>query len=659
MYNFKNIPLDDKLTWDLICSGRTIGIFQLESQLGQAWAKKIKPRSIDELSDLIALIRPSCLEAQMTDNYAKIKNGEMEPEYISDALIPILEKTKSCLIYQEQSMKIGMEIAGFTDVESDKYIRKGIGKKLPEVIAECKKIFLSKAKEKNLVSVETAEEIFSWLEKAQRYQFNKCLTGDTLIETIDGFKFLEDIKIGDLIKAPDIKNNRDTFIKIKDKMINGVQDIVEITLESGKTIKCTLGHKFLFTDNIIRPISSFLQNKSTSLTIPSSLYTCGMKKDIILYAQMRDPEITYNIEVDSEDHLYYANGIVTQNSHSVSYAITGYLTAFQKANYPTEFYTSWLTHSNNKPNPKEEIYNLVQDARINDILVCPPDIREKNTNFTILENSKILFGLSHIRGVGDSALSKIYGTNSSLNTFKDFIISSKILKRNICESLIKAGACDCYNQSRTLMLRCIHALYGQTDKSTENSSPLIKSLTPKETSSFFESFKTNDFITSLELIISDNKCVKKRVSTIEAKIKNVTEENVVDTNRQKSIWERLYLGLPLTCSEVDDFLSIDNRAVTCKEILLSTDKEATYCTHVVIESVKIRESGKNSKNPGTKYASLSVSDNSSAIQNILVWSHLFERIKDFLNEGSVITIYIKKSEWKNTTQYVCNDVKIV
>lgn len=70
---------DDEATWDLICSGRTKGVFQLESRLGSSWAKRAQPRSIEELADLVSIIRPGTLEAEldgksMTKHYTVATN---------------------------------------------------------------------------------------------------------------------------------------------------------------------------------------------------------------------------------------------------------------------------------------------------------------------------------------------------------------------------------------------------------------------------------------------------------------------------------------------------------------------------------------------------------------------------------------------------------
>ena len=166
-----------KRTWDLICEGRTKGVFQLESNLGKSWAKRVKPRNIEQLAALVSIIRPGCLKAivdgkSMTQHYVDRKHGEEEIAYLDDSLEPILESTQGVLVYQEQSMQIAQTIAGF-DLQQADELRKAIGKKTADLMAAVKKEFLSGAKNVGLVSKETAEEIFSWIEKSNRYAFNK------------------------------------------------------------------------------------------------------------------------------------------------------------------------------------------------------------------------------------------------------------------------------------------------------------------------------------------------------------------------------------------------------------------------------------------------------------------------------------------------------
>ena len=171
------LPLDCNDTWDLICEGNTKGVFQLESQLGRSLASQAKPRNIEELSDLIAIMRPGCLEAMvkgksLTQHYIDRKSGEESVEYFHDSLEPILKSTYGILVYQEQAILIATEIAGFDLQEAD-ILRKAIGKKKAGVMAQVKKSFLEKSGNKGVVTREQAEEIFSWIEKSQRYSFNK------------------------------------------------------------------------------------------------------------------------------------------------------------------------------------------------------------------------------------------------------------------------------------------------------------------------------------------------------------------------------------------------------------------------------------------------------------------------------------------------------
>lgn len=172
-----NINLDCSKTWELIGDGNTKGIFQLESRLGKSIAKKLKPENIEQLSALISILRPGSLEAyrdgkSVTQHYIDRKNGLESIDYFHPALKPILENTLGELIYQEQAMKIASDIAGFSLQESDE-LRKAIGKKLADKMAEVKKKFLEGAEKVNIISKSEAEEVFGWIEKAQRYSFNK------------------------------------------------------------------------------------------------------------------------------------------------------------------------------------------------------------------------------------------------------------------------------------------------------------------------------------------------------------------------------------------------------------------------------------------------------------------------------------------------------
>jgi DNA polymerase III subunit alpha len=173
----ENLNLECSRTWNLISEGNTKGVFQLESRLGKQTAKKLKPENIEQLSGLISILRPGCMEAirdgkNVTNHYIDRKNREESVDYFHPSLEPILNSTYGEMIYQEQAMNIAKVIAGFNLQEADG-LRKAIGKKKPEEMAKIKKKFMNGSKKLGIVTNHEAEQIFGWIEKSQRYSFNK------------------------------------------------------------------------------------------------------------------------------------------------------------------------------------------------------------------------------------------------------------------------------------------------------------------------------------------------------------------------------------------------------------------------------------------------------------------------------------------------------
>lgn len=177
-FDVDNINLQCEETWDLISSGHTTGLFQIDSGLGQTMSKQLKPRNIDHLAALIAIMRPSCLKGRLEDgksiaqHFMDRKNGLEVAGCQYPVLEPILKNTYNLMIYQEQAIKIGQEIAGMSLQDSDHYIRYGIGKKKSDIIAKGKDIFLDGCKRVGKTNEDEAKSIWEWIESAQRYQFN-------------------------------------------------------------------------------------------------------------------------------------------------------------------------------------------------------------------------------------------------------------------------------------------------------------------------------------------------------------------------------------------------------------------------------------------------------------------------------------------------------
>jgi DNA polymerase III alpha subunit len=175
----EDIPLDDSATWELMQSGQTVGVFQVESFLGIKWCKRIRPENIEQLAAIGALLRPSCLESldergvSTTENYARRKNNEEVVPSVHPVVDECLKTTYGLMIYQEDMLEISKKVAGFSLSAADQ-LRRGIGKKLPEVIAKCKIEFLDGCRKEQIVSDELAQHLWDMIEKSQRYAFNKA-----------------------------------------------------------------------------------------------------------------------------------------------------------------------------------------------------------------------------------------------------------------------------------------------------------------------------------------------------------------------------------------------------------------------------------------------------------------------------------------------------
>src|SRR3954463_9357024 len=121
-----NLPLDDVKTYEMLARGDSVGVFQFESEGMREALKKVRPTEFNDIVALNALYRPGAM--RYIDTYARNKRDPEAVEYADPRLRAITEDTYSVVLYQEQSMQIAKEIAGFSGPEADN-LRKAIGKK--------------------------------------------------------------------------------------------------------------------------------------------------------------------------------------------------------------------------------------------------------------------------------------------------------------------------------------------------------------------------------------------------------------------------------------------------------------------------------------------------------------------------------------------------
>ncbi len=164
------IPMDDAKTYEMLSRGEATGVFQFESSGMREALRQVKPTEFDDLIALGALYRPGPM--QYIPNYANRKHGKEPVTYLDPRLKAILGHTFGISVYQEQSMEIAKEIAGFTLFEAED-LRRAIGKKDHALMASLKGKFIEGAIT-NGSSDSIARQLWEDMEKAQDYSFNKA-----------------------------------------------------------------------------------------------------------------------------------------------------------------------------------------------------------------------------------------------------------------------------------------------------------------------------------------------------------------------------------------------------------------------------------------------------------------------------------------------------
>ncbi|MDB9938050.1 DNA polymerase III subunit alpha [Candidatus Thioglobus sp.] len=170
LINIDKLKLDDPKVFKLLQDCDTTGVFQLESDGMRGYLKKLKPDSFEDIVAMLALYRPGPLDAGMVDDYIQVKHGA-KVRYPHAMLEEILKPTNGVFLYQEQVMKSAQVMAGYSLGGAD-ILRRAMGKKKVEEMAEQREVFVKGAAEKS-INESKANEIFDLIDKFSGYGFNK------------------------------------------------------------------------------------------------------------------------------------------------------------------------------------------------------------------------------------------------------------------------------------------------------------------------------------------------------------------------------------------------------------------------------------------------------------------------------------------------------
>jgi DNA polymerase III alpha subunit len=543
--------------------------------------------------------------------YIDRKNGVEEPVPPHPSLSPVLESTLGILIYQEQAMEAAKVIAGFDGVQADS-LRKAAGKKLPELMAKIKTLFIDGAKAKGAATEEEAALIFSIIEASQRYSFNKCLCPYTIVHTRQGPRTLKEVRVG-----THILDHQDNYVKIKAKYNNGPRETFLYTFNGGSILRCTPDHKIL-TPQGLTPIEV--------------AYRDGLQTGTTFIIGKSDPQTieTMDIEVDNNDHVFCANSVCVSNSHSISYALDAiYFGAYAKAHFPRAFFLAELVYAKDI----EEIGAVIDDSLNFNIEVCKPDLRLMNEEFT-LTNRCIQYGLGRIKGCGEAKLKKLVeaidNNNVSEMDWPQLMLCLSKTGSDAAYALIYAGALDFTLLTRTKMafeLSIFNRLNEKQQRYVVERKSLSNALT--------EMLEMGSGKTTL--------CYNKRsLAALEIVINefNKPPKSMRDTPNQIFDWEMQYMGYAFTTSEVDE--SIAN--CTCHDFVEGkTLKEYTLVGTIA----RIKLILTKGKQPGQEMAFVEFKDSTNKVSGVMFPKQWLEYRQKLFEGNKLMFIGTRGSGNKN------------
>ncbi len=168
-FSIENIPEFDKKTFDMISSGNTFGVFQLESAGMRKLLTRLKPQCIEDILVAVSLYRPGPMDS--IPRYLENRKNPKKIKYKTPMLEPILRDTYGCIVYQEQVMQIARDLAGYSLEHAD-ILRAAMSKKKADVMLSEQKLFIEGCA-KNGISKKTAQSVFDEMGEFARYGFNK------------------------------------------------------------------------------------------------------------------------------------------------------------------------------------------------------------------------------------------------------------------------------------------------------------------------------------------------------------------------------------------------------------------------------------------------------------------------------------------------------
>jgi DNA polymerase III alpha subunit len=349
-----------------------------------------------------------------------------------------------------------------------------------------------------------------------------------------------------------------------------------------------------------------------------------------------------DIEVASKDHIFYANGIATSNSHAVSYAINSYWSAYRKVYQNKEFFVAYLSYSGDKQDPHQEVYELVSEAKLFDISVKTPNISNYRADF-YNKDSVIYFGIKNVK-----SLTGVNG-DKTIDCIEKFKVDIQKDIKDVSWLDILIYLSNSINSASFKTLASIGFFRGIKDKITRNQCiydyEIFKILTDTEYKWVVENYPKKKWKNLIECFTDLAPTKKEGGGTFkEARKQVILNEIMMLKNPPYELeddtdWiidqEVKYLGCPVSMSKIESSEATGN--TTCKEILDGKQgKNLRIAANITrINNFKIKKEGKN-KDKDMSF--LTIEDETAALDSVVIFPDAREEAKYDLFEGNNVMV---------------------
>jgi len=378
--NMATVPSEDAAVYDMICRADSVGVFQIESRAQMSMLPRLKPRNFYDLVIEVAIVRPGPIQGEMVHPYLRRRNGEEPVNYPSKEVEGVLKRTLGVPIFQEQVMQLAIVAAGFTPGEADRLRRAMAAWKRQGGLEPFQRQLIDGMRAKGYAE-SFANQIFNQILGFGEYGFPECVVGDTRVIDADTGRW---VTIEDVFRGKARLENTlacDPELKLRSRKVlraiqSGIKPVWRMRTALGHEICATAEHPFMtlsgwrnLEELRVGDHVATARNRAKLCVreIQSRLARSDIYWDRIVSIEPAGDKETYDLKIEG-DHNFVANHFVVHNSHSASFALLVYTSAWIKHYEPAAFCAALI---NSQPMGFYAPAQLVRDARAHGVEVRP------------------------------------------------------------------------------------------------------------------------------------------------------------------------------------------------------------------------------------------------------------------------------------------------